>query len=123
MSQPTVNELDWDQLLDFSIHPPHGSLLSPEDITGPVNVSLYQFPSWEQYGYGSLNLSPSEGKSYFEVGNAILLWKLMSQIKSRSLPRHPRTLSVLVQLTTSLLKQPILQLKVRFSIPRLTGRN
>ncbi|TEB38897.1 homeodomain mating-type protein [Coprinellus micaceus] len=58
--QPTTDEFNWDQLFDFSTLPPPVSSLSPEDIPGPIDVSLFEFHSWEQYGYGSLNLSPSE---------------------------------------------------------------
>ena len=66
LSQPTADEFNWDQLLDFSTLPPPVSLLSPDDITGPIDVSLFEFPAWEQYEYGSLHLSPSQGEPSLE---------------------------------------------------------
>ncbi|KAJ3493469.1 hypothetical protein NMY22_g20205 [Coprinellus aureogranulatus] len=40
----------WDQILDFSQPPPPISDLTTE-VTGPVEVSIFDFPQWDNVGY------------------------------------------------------------------------
>nr|AAZ20172.1 homeodomain mating-type protein [Coprinellus disseminatus] len=70
VTHATTEELSWDQLLDFSILPLPVSLFSADDIVGPVDVSPFDFLSWEQYGCGSLALLQvtSSSSSTFDVG-------------------------------------------------------
>nr|AAZ20166.1 homeodomain mating-type protein [Coprinellus disseminatus] len=71
-SHETAEEFNWGQLLDFSTLPPPVSLFTVDDLAGPIDVSLFQFSPWEQYGYEELHLlrepAASSSSSTFDVG-------------------------------------------------------
>nr|AAZ20160.1 homeodomain mating-type protein [Coprinellus disseminatus] len=80
VAHATTEEFDWTQIQDFFTLPPPVSVFST-DIAEPVDVSLFDFSAWEQYGHEAVDLlqAASSSSSTFSV-EAITSFSLTTQL-------------------------------------------